>query len=173
MIAAVFAIGGCSKDETTNNSAELPPIDCKHICGMGNAMSNENDVDQMAISARVDGNVTQRLSGGSLPYFSTGCATVTDDPAAGRTVIDRRESIEGVSGRHLSRHAPAFATARRPDELVVRLQETQPVERTPGGVRFVARDVEVSERIDAEPDPHAHLITTCSGSRELNRVIVS
>lgn len=86
LIAAVFAINGCSKDETT--TTDLPPIGCKQICAMGKAMSNENDVDQMAISARADGSVTQRLSGNGLPYFSTGCATVTDDPAAGRTIID-------------------------------------------------------------------------------------
>jgi hypothetical protein len=85
LIAAVFAINGCSKDEATTEPPAVTPVQIKK---MGSSMSTENDIDQIAISARVDGSVNQRLSGNSLPYFSTGCATVTDDPAAGRTIID-------------------------------------------------------------------------------------
>jgi len=86
LMAAIFAIGGCSKDEPTTSTP--PPITTTQINKMGNAMSNANDVDQMAVAARTSGDVTQRLSGNGLPYFAGSCAVVNDDPAAGRTIID-------------------------------------------------------------------------------------
>ncbi|MFM2207539.1 MAG: hypothetical protein RL213_1514 [Bacteroidota bacterium] len=93
LIAAVFAIGGCSKDEPT--TTDVPEVSVSQIKKLGLAMSNANDVDQIAVAATATGNVNQRLSGNGLPYFAGSCAVVTDDPVAGRTIVDFGASCIG------------------------------------------------------------------------------